>query len=433
MADSVIYLGYEIDKDGIHTNPDKVKAIAKVPIPKTGTEVKAFLGMVMYYGKFLKNISTIMYPLYALLKKGAKFEWTDECNKSFCRVKKMLLSSEVLAHYDPVLPLVLTTDASSVGVGAVIAHQMPDGSERPIAYASRVLNEAEKAYSQIDKEALAIIYGVKKFHQYLYGRNFLLKTDHKPLVSIFGPKTGIPTMAASRMQRWAVILSGYDYDIVYIKSEDNVADALSRLPYESPNRNGKEYTYLNFVCDNLPITHKDIEQKTKEDVHLRRIVTYIKSGWPGHCVDKSLQPFYSRRNELYMDAGCIMWGYRVVIPTVFRKRMLEEIHMGHMSIVKMKSIARSYMWWPGIDDDIERECKECHTCTMEAPAPPRALPQLWQYPIEPWCRLHIDYLGPIKGNNYFVLIDASTKWIEAFKMKDTTTTATIRVLREIFA
>lgn len=97
----------------------------------------------------------------------------------------------------------------------MISHMMEDGTERPIAYASRVLNSAGRGYSQIDREALAIVYGVKKNHQYLYGRKFLLKADHKPLVSIFGPKMGIPTMAASRMQRWAVILSGYEFDIGY--------------------------------------------------------------------------------------------------------------------------------------------------------------------------------------------------------------------------
>lgn len=129
----------------------------------------------------------------------------------------MLSSSEVLIHYSADLPVVLTVDASSAGVGAVLAHVTAAG-ERPVAYASRSLSQAERSYSQIDREALAIVFGVK-FHQYLYGRKFVIRTDHKPLTYIFGDKVGIPIMAASRLQRWAVLLSGYTYNIEYVTSK----------------------------------------------------------------------------------------------------------------------------------------------------------------------------------------------------------------------
>ncbi|XP_030040463.2 uncharacterized protein LOC115455850 [Manduca sexta] len=246
FVNSVTYLGYMIDKEGIHTNREKVEAIQRVPLPTTVSAVRAFIGMVMYYGKFIKNISTILSPLYALLKKGAKFLWSSECDTAFVTVKNKLMSSEVLVHYNPELPLILTTDASNVGIGAVISHEMPDGRERPIAFASRVLNTAERAYSQIDKEALSIIYGVKKFHQYLFGRKFILRTDHKPLVTIFGPKRGIPTMAASRLQRWAVILAAYRYDIEHVTTFRNGADALSRLPSGGQLR--EEAESRGYIC-----------------------------------------------------------------------------------------------------------------------------------------------------------------------------------------
>lgn len=138
-----------------------------------------------------------------------------------------------LAHFDEILPLVLATDASSYGIGAVISHKYPDGSERPIAFASKTLNDSQKNYSQIEKEALSIIFGVNKFHDYLYGRKFTLYTDHKPLISIFSPEKGISVTSANRLQRWALILSNYVYTIKYknTKAHGN-ADALSRLPYK---------------------------------------------------------------------------------------------------------------------------------------------------------------------------------------------------------
>ena len=142
----------------------------------------------------------------------------------------MLTSSKVLARYNPKLSLRLATDASSYGVGAVLTQVGEEGTERPVAFASRTLTEVEQNYAQIEKEALAIIFGVKRFHLYLYGRKFLLLMDHKPLTTISGPKTGLPMVAASRLQRWALVLSAYQYDVkIRATEEHGNVDGLSRL------------------------------------------------------------------------------------------------------------------------------------------------------------------------------------------------------------
>ena len=127
--------------------------------------------------------------------------------------KQLLLQAPVLAHSDPDLPICLAGDTSAYGIGAVISHIYPDGSERPIAFASRTLSAAERNYAQLEKEALSLVYGTQKFHQYLYGYRFVLITDHKPLTTLLDHKRGIPTLAAARLQRWAVILSAYSYTI----------------------------------------------------------------------------------------------------------------------------------------------------------------------------------------------------------------------------
>ena len=205
MQASVEYLGHMVDRQGLHTTEDKLRAISEAPTPKNVQELRSFLGLQNYYGRFIPNLATLIHPLNRLLCKGAPWKWTAECAEAFRRAKEALVSSRVLVHYDPSLPLKLAGDASAYGVGAVISHVLEDGSEHPIAFASRTLSASEQNYAQVEKEALSLIFGVKKFHSYLYGRRFTLTTDHKPLTTIFGPKKGIPTLAAARLQRWVVI------------------------------------------------------------------------------------------------------------------------------------------------------------------------------------------------------------------------------------
>ena len=147
------------------------------------------------------------HPSTKRITKGrVEWKWSEHQQKSFQQLKDKLSNAPVLTHFSDTLPLKLDTDASQYDIGAVISHVLPYGEERPIAYASHTLSKSERNYSQIEKEALSIIFGVKKFHQYLYGRKFLLVTDHKPLTTVLGPKSGIPTLAAARLQRWALLL-----------------------------------------------------------------------------------------------------------------------------------------------------------------------------------------------------------------------------------
>ncbi len=159
---------------------------------------------MQYYGKLISNLATILNPLNELLRKDVSWRWSTEAEKAFQEAKEMLVSASVLAHYNLKLPLCLAADASAYGIGAVISHCYADGTERPIAFASRTLTATEKNYAQLEKEALSLVFGVRKFHQYLYGRSFTLYTDHKPLTTILGPKKGIPPLAAARLQRWAL-------------------------------------------------------------------------------------------------------------------------------------------------------------------------------------------------------------------------------------
>ena len=185
LLPEITYLGHKISAEGLQPTDDKVKAVTSFPTPRDVAQLKAFLGKVNYYAKFLPNLSSILAPLYTLLQKNESWNWQEKQEAAFQEAKRMLTLGSLLTHYDPDKELLLACDASPFGIGAVLSHKMEDGTERPVAFASRSLSKVEKNYAHLDKEALAIMFGVRKFHQYLYGRTFTIFSDHKPLKHIF--------------------------------------------------------------------------------------------------------------------------------------------------------------------------------------------------------------------------------------------------------
>lgn len=436
LQDSITYVGFIIDKHGLHPDPSKIKAIVDAPPPTDLTQLRSFLGLVNYYAKFIPRFSSMLHPMHQLLRKNSSWIWSNECQSSFQSVKSAILSSDVLVHYNPELPLVLAVDSSSYGIGSVLSHRFPNGDERPICFASRTLNVAERSYSQIDKEALAIINGVIKHHQYLYGRHFIIKTDHKPLTFIFGPKFGLPQTAASRLQRYATRLASYDFEIEFVKSRENGnVDALSRLPLPREHKLCNELdliSYINYVEETFPISASEVAAATKKDNILKQISNYVINGWPSIVSSELEKPYFFRKDNLTIDRGCLLYNHRVVIPEPLRKQVLHELHEGHLGIVKMKNTARSYVYWPNLDFDIETIGKACHACQQQRDAPARSLLHPWAFPTRPWQRVHTDF-AEFQGKHYLVTVDAHSKWIEVQKMAGTNAAATILKLQELFA
>ena len=280
----VNYLGHMIDKNGLHPLKNKVEAIVNAPAPTNTNELKSFLGMCQFYSKFLSNLATVIKPM-TQLKKHVVFQWGTAQQTAFNKAKELLQSHKVLVHYDQKKEVILSTDASAYGVGAVLSHIMEDGSERHIAYYSRSMSSAETRYSTLDKEALAIVCGVKRFYQYLFGRKFIITTDHKPLLGLFGYQKSIPHMASSRLQRWCLTMSTYDYELCYRAGKSNGnADALSRLPL--PDRPDSVPTPGEVVCmmqhmNNTTSTIvADIRNHTRRDPILSEVLCYMNSSWP---------------------------------------------------------------------------------------------------------------------------------------------------------
>ncbi|KMQ85654.1 hypothetical protein RF55_15657 [Lasius niger] len=430
-------LGFIIDKDGLRKAPSKVTAMLGAPRPIDGKQLASFLGLVTYYSRFLPQRADKLKPLYECARAD-KFLWTPECDRAFEHIKKELASERVLAHYDPKQNLVLACDASTYGLAAVLSHEYPDGTERPIAFASKLIPKQEFSRAILDKEAGAIVFGLRKFYNYLIGRKFTLKTDHKPLTFIFGPRAEIPATIASRLQRWAYFLSGFNFQISYVKSAENSnCDALSRLPVadDTPVFD-PEFNAINFIeSGSEMLKASDIAIETDRDAVLREVAKYVREGWPStNTITPEARKFEAKGHELSIEKKCLFWGNRVVTPTALRAPILRELHASHVGMSKMKMTARSYVWWPGINSDIENIANACRICLAERKQPAKVPLTPWPWPDKPWTRIHSDFLGPLAGHMFLIVVDAHSKWSEAIDMGSNTQAGkTIIEFRKLFA
>ncbi|XP_038116866.1 uncharacterized protein K02A2.6-like [Culex quinquefasciatus] len=445
----VKYLGQLLDTEGIRPDPDKVKAIVNMPPPHDVPTLRSYLGAVNYYGKYIREMRTLRQPLDELLKESASFQWSDACQRSFDRFKEILQSPLMLTHYNPRLEMVVSADASNVGIGARIAYRFPDGSEKAIYHASRSLTPAESRYSQIEKEALGLVYAATKFHRMIYGRHFVLQTDHKPLLAIFGSKRGIPPYTANRLQRWALTMLLYDFRIEHISTDHfGHADILSRLinSHIKPDEDyviasiEVETVICNVVCqsiEHLPVSYHTIAAETSQDRTLQKVVEFVDKGWPSDAKSLSgtpeVQQFFARRDSLYLAQKVLMYSDRIVIPKKLQKKVLEQLHRGHPGIDRMRSLARTLVYWPNIDDQISALVRACQECASVAKADTKTKLQSWPTPEKPWQRVHADFAGPINDTYFLLVVDSFSKWPEIIPTKRTTTAATISILRKIFA
>ena len=325
-----------------------------------------------------------------------------------------------MAYFTPGPPTSIVTDASPVGVGAILEQKQSNGEYRPVYYASRKLTDTESRYSQFEREALGVYWARKRLHLYLIGIEFEILTDHKPLVSVLGAKSKPPS---ARIERWLLQLQQYSYTITHIPGKANRADILSRTPVpdDATTRYVAEdcvltddYVY-SVALGTIPaaLVPSDVKKASAEDETLQIVRECIESGdW------KRLTGtiYMAVKDELWIIGQIVMRGNRIILPEKLWEHTVKLAHEGHQGIVRTKSRLREKVWWPNIDKQVESCIKAYYPCQLVA-RQPRPEPMIsTQLPEGPWVDIAIDLLEIPGGNHLLVVIDYFSRWPEVISV-----------------
>lgn len=438
FCSELTFIGDRVGADGVKMDPEKIKVVKDMQVPQNKKELQQFLGMVNYLVKWIPDCATKTAPLRHLLLDKNAWVWGSQQQDSFEGLKEDLTSAPVLQYFDPNLPVKVSSDSSSYGLGFVLL-QLHRQEWKPVAYGSRSLTETEKNWAQIEKELLAVTIACEHFHQYIYGKRFCVETDHKPLLGIVKKPLSDCTL---RLQRLRLRLQKYDFELEYTPGKHMyIADALSRWKTSSSKCRPIEEDvdlHVAMVQDSMPMSEDrqgELQMACDADSEVQQLIQNIINGWPqtrSEC-DLSIHPYWNVRHDLSVADGLVFRGIRVVIPRALRPKFLANIHEGHMGIDKCRRRARQAVYWPNLNADVETMVKSCNECLKYSNSQQREPLISHELPNRPFQKLGMD-LCCLDRKNYLVIIDYFSGYPEVFAMaSDTRTEAVIRVLKQTFA
>ena len=426
---SVNFLGHLVSSDGIAPNAEKIRAVHDWKAPTNLEELKRFIGFASYYRRYIKDFATKCEPLNKLTRKKTPFHWDANCDSAFEFIKTSLTQHPVLAHPDFKVPFQLTTDASATGLGAVLS-QIRDGKERPIAYASRTLTNAERNYSTTERECLAVVWATEHFDYFLSGAAFTVVTDHDPLTylrSIDQPH--------GRLARWILRLEQYNFKIRHLPGTAIPhADALSR----------RDFPVTAVVQLPNDLSSEDLVAAQEKDPIVQKVRSYWRlQQHPPPTEKREVKDFFARRGAVLLEVNGVLYIrskfrnqeiMQLVTPSSLVCQILTKGHddAGHLGADRTLEIIRQKYYWATLFRDVKAWCKTCQACQhRKNPIPsPRAPLQFPPIAARPGQMIAIDFVGPLPetaaGNKHLLVItDMFSKYADAIPCpnQEATTTA----------
>ena len=361
-----------------------------MPPPQCKKQVQSFIGMINYLSKFSTWISELAKPIWELSKEKVPFNWGPEHDSAFRLIKKEIMVAPILAYYNPNKPTILQTDASCKGLGACL---LPN--EKPVYFASKALTETLKSYVAIELESLAVAWAMEKFQHFLYGNEFTLKTDQKPLEVILSKSLN---QATPRLQRILIRTFLYHFKIWYIPGTTNhIADCLSRLGFQKDSLSWPKL-HVNQITSQLKARSDSLHNiwlATQADDNLAILKHIIQLGWPKTIkeVPNEIQKYWTFCEELTIEDGLILKGMRIVIPDKKREEILKQIHEGHLGLNKCQMRAKETVYWLGINEQLEQLILNCQLCLKYSRLKDKINPHTalgHEVPPVPWSKLATD-------------------------------------------
>jgi hypothetical protein len=374
----VMFLGHLVDGTRVRPNPQKVAAVKAFPTPQCVEDVRRLLGVATYISKFIPRFSAKTAVLRRLLRADMAFEWTPEHEAALRLIQDELTSDKVLFIFDPNLPVQIATDASGTGLGAVL---MQKG--RPVLFAARSLTPAEVNYSIIEKELLAVVFALRRFHFYTLGRPIEILTDHQPLL---GAAKNALLRENPRLDRLFDQIIGYDLKWTYVPGRTNfLPDFLSRLPADKV----KPLPVDLVLQRDVPVARGRVYDDIVTASHTDPVVEYarecIRSGWPHSSAAYPSNMRFLRRiaDQLRVaDDVLVDLQNRVYVPAKSKVQVLRELHLGHPGTATTLRRAQERFFWPTMNNDVTEYCARCEICARQAPKPaaapllPRPMPRV---------------------------------------------------------
>ena len=301
-----------------------------------------------------------MASIRNLVKANVPWTWSQIHEEAFGKIKKLVNEAPILRYYDPNKSLVIQCDASEKGIGAALLQE-----GQSLAYISRALTDTETRYAQIEKELLAIVYACERFHQYTFGRQITILTDHRPFEAIMKKELG---KCPKRLQNMLTRLQAYDATVLYDPGKKMfLADTLSRAYIHGMNQEWVDDEDDVKEAEYIPVTERrllELRSATKEDRSMQQLQQVIVEGWPEDKIhlDPEVRPYFSMRNEMTVQDRLIFRGNRVVVPMAQRAVLKEKLHSTHLGIEGCCRRARECLYWPNMNSDIRYYVSKCPTC-----------------------------------------------------------------------
>lgn len=421
------FLGHWFTKDGMMVDTEKTSAIMRLREPKNKKELQRLLGSVNYVSKFIKNASELTAPLRKLLTKDVSYQWEFEQRQAFEKIKQTLSSLPVLKIFDVNDDVTLSVDASSFAMGAVLLQK-----DQPVMYASKALTETQKLYPQIEKEALAIKFGLFRFHDYVYGKKVTVESDHKPLESIW--KKSI-NRAPPRLKKLILECMPYSPDVIYKKGVDiPLADILSRDVENKKEEDEKNSLEVHLVLDMKLSWFQEIQRETQFDENLGKLKKIIMDGWPDtpKKLDSELKKYFNIRDELSIVEGVVVKSEKIVIPDALQSKAMKVIHEGHFGYENSIRRAKETMFWISMGRDLKEFIDRCSTCQKYSKSQQKQPMIVKPIPTHAFDIVAAD-IFTLDSENYLLIVDNYSSWFTFEKLKTMEAVEVIKICKKVFS